>query len=135
MLKKTMILSSLILFSIPNIFCSSTEECAKCMNEAAIGTCACVTVFCILAVEQNKEMQRLHTHKSASTSTVSAPKPQKMDDPKCILELLEYCLMTDRERDLESNEYCGCNPGPRGYCLVNYHGGYCVMNYHGKKNK
>ncbi len=92
MLKKTVLLSSLILFSIPNTLFSNGDECAECMNQVALGTCLCISVFCIFAAEHDKSVRVFNKDKK-----VPAPKIQQMDDSGYNPDLNGYCLKKDKK--------------------------------------
>jgi hypothetical protein len=91
MFKKTVLLSSLILFSMPNISFSNGDECEECMIQAGGCACAFFTVLCIYAADHNQKIQDFNRYKPVSApkpqqedlnkhTPVSAPMPQSMDD-------------------------------------------------------
>jgi hypothetical protein len=73
MLKKTVLLSSLILFSIPNTFYAQGDECEECMSQVVLGVSFCGIMCVVLSAGQNRELDVFRAPKPNP-----APMPQRM---------------------------------------------------------
>ena len=78
MFKKFILVSSLVLFSNSETFGAynrDVDECDDSMNQAAIGACLCISLFCVGTADYHHEIEVSHKHKP-----VEIPQPQWMSE-------------------------------------------------------